>query len=216
MVKGGIVMRQITALITLLFLLVGCSAATVPVYMDAVDETGKSVPVIAGYTKEASVFKEQQVHETLRNRDTQHAKMYAKSGFKMTFVMQEVSPGVFVLLPNEISFREEPDFDQMLPIVPSVHPVWKTTENVFGTLAKYGLIGFGLSELSGVLQAGYDNAGPTFNGDSNIENAWNSAGGDQGFTGSSQFQGDFGGADEAGCFISPGCSCESFLAGTCK
>ena len=92
--------RQISALTALWILLTGCSATTVPVYMDDVNEAGKNVPVIAGYTKEASVFKEQQVHETLRNRDIQHAKMYAKSGFKMTFAMQEVSPGIFALLPK--------------------------------------------------------------------------------------------------------------------
>jgi len=158
------------------FILTGCSTGMMPVYTAGINEAGEHVDEIAGYTKEASVFKEQQVHQTLRNRDDKHAAMYAQSGFKMTFAMQELSPGVFALLPSEITYREEPDFDQQLPVKPSEHPVWQTTNSLFSTIAKYGLIGFGISELSGVLQAGYDGAGNTFHGDANLDSSFNTAG----------------------------------------
>ncbi len=209
-------------LVGMALVLSGCSTAAIPVYTEAVGASGEITETIAGYTKDASVLKEAQVHKTLRNRDTQHAKMYAQSGFKMKFKMQEVAPGVKALLPSEISYREEPDFAQTLPIKPSKHPVWATTSSLFGTVAKYGLIGYGLSELSGVLAAGYDAAGHSFNGNTNIENSLNNAGRDQRFMGAEQYQGSVitqaeqePYVEDGKCWASPGCSCESFMEGKC-
>jgi len=202
-------MRPLLALLALA-LLSGCSSGMMPVYQTIVGESGELTETIAGYTKEASVFKEESIAKTLRNRDDRHAEMYAISGFKMTFAMQEVSPGVMALLPKDISYREEPDFDQALPTEPSKHPVWSTANSLFSTIAKYGLIGFGISELSGVLQAGYDKAGNTFNGDANLDSSFNAAGTSQEWTaGSSALPGLSGD-------LPPGCSgLESYLAGNC-
>lgn len=199
--------RLIAGLLTGLLILGGCSTASIPVYTEMVGQSGEITETIAGYTSDASVAKEREVHMTLRNRDKMYKEMYGQSGFQMSFRMTEVAPGVMALLPDTITFREAVDFREALPLEPSVHPVWATTQSIFGTIAKYGLIGYGISEISGVLEAGYAASGDIFHGD--VNSSFNSAGTTQGWT-----------QDNSSAMIPmlpEGCSgVESYLSGLCE
>lgn len=184
----------------------GCSTASIPVYTELAGQSGEITETIAGYTSDASVAKEHEVHMTLRNRDRMYAKMYDQSGFKMSFRMVEVAPGVMALLPDAITYRDAVDFREALPMAPSVHPVWATVEGIFGTVAKYGLIGYGISELSGVLEAGYAASGDIFHGD--VNSSFNTAGSTQSWTQDN--------SNMAIPMLPEGCSSfESYLGGKC-
>lgn len=196
--KKGIVAVILSALL----ILGGCSTASIPVYTELVGKSGEITETIAGYTSDASVAKEREVHATLRNRDRMYKEMYASSGFSMSFKMTEVSPGIFALLPSNVTYRGAIDFKDELPMEPSVHPVWSTVSTIFGTVAKYGLIGYGISELSGVLEAGM--SGDVFHGD--IESSFNNAGTTQGWTTNVPTEIPL---------LPENCSLESYLSGGC-
>ena len=200
----------------------GCGTTYSPIYQEAIGSSGEITESIAGHTSDASVAKEQAVMAAYKYRDRMYKDMYLQSGFNMEFALVEVAPGIMAYMPTSISYREEPDFNQPLPEGPSEHPVWKTTESIFGTVAKYGLLGWGISEFSGVLKAGFDAAGSSYAGPVNMENSFNTAGHGQNFTGASQYQGEGGinsegeeGGEES-CWVSPGCSCESAAEGRCS
>lgn len=155
-------MRRIAFWATILALclgLGGCGGTTyAPIYGTAINEAGAHIDTVAGYTKDASVAKEQMVMQALQNRDNKIAETHENSGVKLKFIMQEVIPGVYVQVLSEFQSREQAEFHQPLPMQPSVHPVWDTVKNVTSTIAKYGLIGYGIGELSNVWQAGLDAA----------------------------------------------------------
>ena len=167
----------------------GCSTQMIPVMSDVVGQSGEVTQSIATYTSDASVAKEAAVMEALKNRDRQYARMYALSGFQMTFELQELMPGYKALLPKTISFREAPRFDQPLPTAPSAHPVWRTTENIAVALGKYGMIGWGIGEASGLLKSAFEENGHYYNGPVNMENSLNNAGVSQDFAGAGTYQG---------------------------
>ena len=123
-----------------------------------VDAFGKNSVELSGVIKDASVIKEKLVMETLQKRDNQIAQTHENSGIKLKFEMQEVMPGIYVQVLSEFQSREQAEFHTPLPQKPSIHPVWETVRSVTGTVAKYGLIGFGISELSNVWQSGLDAA----------------------------------------------------------
>ena len=172
-------MRYLILLIAILAVMSGCasSGGYIPVTGTMVNEAGQTVQVTSAYVKDASILKEQAIANTLRNRDNNYRMAHENSGFKLKFAMVEIN-GTMAYLPEEISFRETPHFDQPLPTEPSEHPVWKTVNSSVAAIAKYGMIGFGISELSGIVKSGYDAAGNHFNGDANISNGFNSVGND--------------------------------------
>jgi len=157
-------MRKIL-LAVLILGLGGCagSGGFIPVPEDVIDAAGVHTVKIAGYTKDASVAKEEAVMRTLRWRDTQYQKAYAESGFELEFAMVNIN-GASAYLPKKISYREAPKFDQPLPTTPSEHPVWKTSGDIVKTIAKYGMIGWLGSEFAGVMKSGYENVGTHYNG----------------------------------------------------
>lgn len=164
-------MRNFILIGLLLWLISGCagSGSFVPITDTMVTESGEVVTTTAGYTKDASIAKEHDVHDTLRNRDIMYARMYSTSGTKLEFEMVEVSPGVKIQVLKSITQRDAPNFEQKLPTAPSVHPVWHTVENVVESVGKFSLMAYGINALSNVWQAGLDSAEMNVGGDYNIE-----------------------------------------------
>lgn len=173
-------------LLLLLIPLTGCAAAvtetTVTKFFDAAGNVvSESVSTIA----DASVKKEQAVHETLKK----YLEIIPQTGMRMGwqavnrthFYAGMTEPVITTEFMPTFSYVD-PSSIQKLPTEPSVHPGYKMAENVLLGAAKYGLIGYGLYELGGVLEAGYDAAGSTFEGDANLENSFNAAGRDQTIT----------------------------------
>lgn len=152
-----------------MFSMVGCSA--VPITTETINEAGEATTKTTGYVKDASVAKEHEVHETLRNRDREYGKAYKQSGFKMEFALVDVGNGLKVYLPKEISFKETPRFEQKLPTEPSKHPMW----NTFDKLLDNGLYAFGIGALLDFGKTAVKEAGNTYQGDltnsGNVNNA---------------------------------------------
>jgi len=96
----------------------------------------------------------QYIHNTLQNRDQMIKEAHVNDGFKMSFAMVEVAPGVRALLPQEISYKEQAKFEQNLPTAPEEHPAWKAVERI-GVAAIQGTVkGCGMNSASDVLQSG--------------------------------------------------------------
>jgi len=143
--------------------LVGCSG-TMPLTESEFNTAGEVVEKTAGYTADASVAKEHEVHATLRHRDKMHAKMYAQSGFQVKFEFQEVAPGVKVQVMKEVSFKEAPRFDHALPTAPSVHPLWGVMQNLGGAAIQWTGIGFVAGKFTDMISHGWEHAAPQYNG----------------------------------------------------
>jgi len=152
-------MRNLIGLLSIL-LLTGCADGITSIPADVVE----GAVVAAGYTKDASVAKEHEVHATLRHRDKQYAAAYATAGFKVKFKMQEVTPGVFVQVIEELAMKESPRFEQDLPVVPSVHPMWATLDKLGSAAIQWSGIGFLGRELAGVMNKGWDSTAPQYYG----------------------------------------------------
>lgn len=162
-----------------LFLLSGCASGGITAgALQAIlsPETTQMTTAISGEIAESSVAKEIAVLKTLQNRDNVQSVMYKESGFKMDWVV--IKDDITVNIPNtgpitisrnvylpKVTYKEAPDFRQPLPTAPSVHPVWDTAKSVVGNLLKYGLIGYGIGELSNVWSDSIAGAqGTTYNG----------------------------------------------------
>lgn len=229
-------------LLTVLFVLLlgGCTGTQVPVVLEAVGSSGEITETVASYTSEASMEKERELMKTYRNRDIQRAKMYEFSGFNMEWVGKEkhtiqtfiidgkpitIETTTTEYLPK-IAYREEPEFEQALPLEPSEHPVWDASTSWVSTIAKFGLIGWGISEVGSVLKAGYDNAGNHFYGDDiDFNKSFNQTSRSQGVNWGAQGDVCQGGSCPQGPIEEPAdfcpedieCSCETWLetGGTC-
>lgn len=160
-------------IILVLFMLSGCASGG-GISVSALTSAMNGAQAVGDDIVEASVAKELAVMNTLKNRDNQYAKAYKESGFNITFALVEVQ-GVQMYLPSSIAYKPEPAFNTPLPTKPSVHPVWHTLEVLGESLAKYGLIGYGIHELNSMVSSGYSAAqGTTYNGP--IVNSMNDAG----------------------------------------
>jgi len=163
----------------LLLTLSGCfwAGTGIPIPLDAmVEGVTESVPVIA----DASVAKEAIVHLTLRNYHKEYTKAFKASGTSIDFSMQEISPGVYVQVISKLTSRG--DVKMVAPPEnPSVHPGWGVAERVLTKGIDATLWGFGIDSIVGGIKHLTDNIGNTFYGDADIDNAFNTAGGDQNF-----------------------------------
>lgn len=140
--------------------LVGCANnEPIPLMKYSLSENDTAmVGEVAGYTKDASVAKEAEVHLTLRNRDLMYYKAHKNSGIKMAFAMQQVGTAsngspIMAYLPSEISFKETPKFEQILPTEPSKHPVWGTIDKALDkglwAFLGYEFFKFGTAAIDG-------------------------------------------------------------------
>jgi len=147
-------------LLPILFLLTSCAGTggMIPISDEMVQTGMDGATKQLGFITDASAMKEKFVHDSLQNRDKMIAKSHANDGFRMTFAMIEVASGVKALLPQEISYKEQARFDQVLPTVPSVHPGWKTAERIGVAAINGTVIGLGINAASDVLQAGIDSS----------------------------------------------------------
>lgn len=191
-----------------------------------------TIEVVAGYTTDASVAKEAEVHKTLRNRDTMRMETTKYTGMKMTWV--EVDEMITITqngvtteimmtkhLPN-VSYTPEPEFGNPLPTVPSIHPAWNTANTLIkwtgGTIL--GLAG--IAAIEDMWSAGIGAAGGTFSGDGyTFDKSFN----ESKASGASEInfidEGSvpltseelYPGLPEG--FVSPGCSVESRAEGRC-
>lgn len=176
-----ILLAMIVALLAMVVaLLSGCGGKeAMPIFANIVGESGEVTKTVSTYTHDASVAKENYVHNTLQNRDIQYRKAHEQSGLKIEFEMVAIG-GTQAYLPKVITFRETPDFNQPLPTEPSQHPVWSTAQNVSIALAKYGLYGYLGGELFDFLGTAWASAGSVYNGD--VIGSFNEAGGDTNFS----------------------------------
>lgn len=162
-------------LLLALFVLSGCtgSGGLIPVTDTMVTETGDVVEKVAGYTHDASVAKEHEVHETLRNRDAMIAKAQKTSGFKLewkpvkktVFYPGMAQPVVVEEPMPEVSYAEPADFSQPLPTEPSRHPAWKTAEVLGGKLIDSTTDAIKVVKVLDVMGEMADNTGDKYNGD---------------------------------------------------
>ena len=124
-----------------LSLLSGCGSdgGMMPLTDETVKQGADVVKTTSGYTKDASVMKEAEVHKTLRNRDQMIKEAHKNSGMKMEWQAMEETvyyPGMTEPVKATkcmpvISYREKAEFNQPLPQQQSEHPAWKTTASVF-------------------------------------------------------------------------------------
>ena len=118
------------------------------------------------------MLKEQIVMDAHNARTAAKAKAHKDSGLKIEFMLVDLAPGISAYLPKAVTVREPLTFSQHLPTAPSVHPVWETTRDIAGTVAKYGMIAYGIGALSDVWQAGLDSATTQYNGDYQSNNVY--------------------------------------------
>lgn len=170
----------------------GCASrgGYVPISDDVIDSAGKHTVEIAGYTKDASVAKEEAVMRTLRWRDTKYQQAHAASGFSMEFAMVDIG-NVQLYLPKSISFKESPHFDQPLPTAPSNHPVWGFAKSVGNNLIDKTFFGWSVSEFAGLMKDGFESSGDTYNGDAEFANSFNTSGEGQAFTTGTVYRGPY-------------------------
>lgn len=132
------------------------------------DET---ITEITGSITDTSVQKEALFTNMVKNRDRLQSKMYAQSGFSVEFELVEVSPGVKVQVMKKVAFKETPRFEQPLPTGPSVHPAWKTADNLVDKTMQGILWYTGLTQLGKVLENGQNKATPQYYGNYNPQTA---------------------------------------------
>lgn len=160
-------MRILSILCTLW--ITGCAGIPKEMITETLDSGGKVVTRTSTIIADASVKKEEILHDTLRNRDNKVAIAHAQSGMVLNWqiVTEPVYyPGmsnpvnVTRYLPI-ITYKEQPRFNQRLPTEPSKHPVW---DSVNQALDK-GLTGFIVKEAAGVIKEGINVSGDKYNGD---------------------------------------------------
>jgi hypothetical protein len=84
-------------------------------------------------------------------------------------------------------------FIAKLSMDPSVHPGWKTAENIFGTAFKFGTIAFGIDRFTGMVTSMTDT--PTYS-NSPVIQSYNKAGAGQEFGMEGQYQGPYAPVNE--------------------
>lgn len=198
----------------------GCASMSETVVTTVTETTGQVTETVAS----ASIAKEQAVHSTLQTEESGYYRALPKTGSKMgVTAYQEIllSDGSKAFLPlMTATFIEAPKRNTSLPTSPSVHPVWGVAKDA----VKYGFLAYGVHEVSGLVSSLADGNGVEVTGDSNvIQGVQNKAGGDQsvdsGYT--TCATGDCGTDPEeyyidGNCYVSDGCSCESYAAGLCE
>jgi len=157
--------------------LAGCSGSggMIPLSDESISTVATGATTSMGYITDASVMKEMAVHKSLQNRDKMVKDAHANSGFKMEFMLVEVSPGVKALMPKEIKYNEQAKFDQPLPQAPSEHPGWRTAERIGVAAINGTVVGLGVTTAGDVLKSAIGNAGTksTYNGDVSNKNSHN-------------------------------------------
>ncbi|KJR97278.1 MAG: hypothetical protein VR65_25445 [Desulfobulbaceae bacterium BRH_c16a] len=157
------------------FFLAGCGnkGGLIPLTNTMVNEAGEVVKTAAGYTADASVAKEHEVHDTLRNRDAMIAKAQKNNGFSLEWKSVEktvfypgMSEPITVKEPMpEVRYSPPAEFNQPLPVTPSEHPVWKTVRSVAGDIKDGTIIGLGVNAADNVLSAAVGKPDNRYNGD---------------------------------------------------
>lgn len=163
-------MCGVLCLLVVALLLSGCgkdgSITLTPIQLD-----GESINKFSGTISDASTIKEMTVHQTLQARDRAYAKAHKESGTKIKFKLQEVTPGVYVQVIDELSTRESPRFEQPLPTAPSEHPVWKTVDRLGGKALDTWLWWTGITEVADVQKHSLDAAQTKYYGNYNPQTA---------------------------------------------
>lgn len=117
----------------------GCAGGgLVPISDVGLNEAGDIVEKTAGYTKDASIAKETAVLNAHNLRTSAKLKAYSSEGFKLEWVKVEktyffpgmAEPVTMTEQLPEVSYKAPLTFAQVLPMKPSVHPVWNFAETV--------------------------------------------------------------------------------------
>jgi hypothetical protein len=158
-------------LLLLPLLLTGCAGKMAETTVETMfDSSGKVITETTTTIAEASVKKEEAVHKTLQ----QYLSVIASTGMRMGWQQVEethfypgMSAPVTVVKHMPTFSYVDPSSIQKLPTAPSEHPVWRVGGQALETVAKYGMIGYGIHEVSGVLAAGINGAGGNYYSSSN-------------------------------------------------
>jgi hypothetical protein len=140
------------------------------------DNSGRVITETTTTIAEASVKKEEAVHKTLQK----YLSVIANTGMRMGWQQVEethfypgMSAPVTVVKHMPTFSYVDPSSIQKLPTAPSEHPVWRVGGQLLESVAKYGMIGYGIHEVSGVLADGVKNAGQNYYGDASLTNSGN-------------------------------------------
>lgn len=156
-------------LLLLLQVLIGCTAANLPVLKESIDAAGKTTTSVVGTIADASTAKEFIVHQTLQNRDRRIAEAHKYSGFKMKWTQIQsttriVIDGKETVITStapypEVSYTPEANFNQRLPTEQSVNPGYGVLKDV-AKYSVYGIVGWkGLDTIENLGIAALDAAG---------------------------------------------------------
>jgi hypothetical protein len=157
-------MRYLLLLLPLLMM--GCAGKMAETTVETMfDSSGKVITETTTTIAEASVKKEEAVHKTLQK----YLSVIANTGMRMGWQQVEethfypgMSQPVTVVKHMPTFSYVDPSSIQKLPTAPSEHPAWRVGGQALETVAKYGMIGYGVHELSNVLTAGINGAGGNY------------------------------------------------------
>lgn len=176
-------------IVSLLFMvgLSGCGdkGGLIPLTDTMVNEAGEVVQKTGKYTADASVAKEHEVHDTLRNRDNNVRRAHEKSGMTLSWqpVQKTVQyPGMTGPVTTTeylpvVSYRDQADFGQQLPVEPSEHPVWKTIRSGVKDVKDGTIIGMGINAADNVLSAAVGKSDNRYMGDVQFNQSHNQGNG---------------------------------------
>lgn len=134
----------------------GCGMLTEAGTMKLFDEGGNVIAVVT----DAAVQRDIVYNVTHRNRDTEYGKMYKSSGIQVEFKEVTLADGSMAWLPQKLSIREQPRFQQNLETRPPDHRGWDTADK-FGELL---LKGFGIWQLTDFGKTAMGYSAPQYHG----------------------------------------------------
>lgn len=153
-------MKDFILVIFVSLLMFGCAGTDPGVITVVTKTTGEIVTTISGaITQRDYMYTQQHI-----NRDKMTKAMYMKSGVTLKMKEYKLSDGSVAFLPEEMSIRGEPHFQQTLETRPPDHRVWDTVDKGIDLLT----FGVGAYFLSDFGKHAVDAAAPTYYGDYNM------------------------------------------------
>jgi hypothetical protein len=134
--------------------------------------------VLGDLSTNGVVFASDEVQEAAIRADAhkehieKYGEAYKASGLEVEFEVVEVN-GAPAYMPTKLSFREKPQFGEAPSLDKAPHPGWRVAEKLGMGVMKYGVIGYGVHEAAGLVDAiaGGSGGGTSINasGESKVE-----------------------------------------------
>lgn len=128
-------MKYVGMIILLAVGLTGCGAISDNSVMSLVNESGEIVGTIAGTAAQRDYFYTNQHIE----RDRQLGKMYEQSGISVEWTTITLADGSVAHLPDKLTVRDSPRFQQNLETRPPDHRGWDTVDKGLGIVKDLGI-----------------------------------------------------------------------------